>query len=213
MDPEFYPLDAFKRLLSLWWLLALTGILGGIVGFAFHRLNPPMYESQAIYQASLDFTQADQFIKPNDLSLSQYDEDIALAAIQGALIEVQPAAVAAANKEGIPLTLIQLSANATIEREHAFWMVRYRNRDAKVAQKVLSLWTDEATQAMHTFQKDGRMKNYVFFELISSASLPAQPTYYRTNQVVLAGGLAGLVLGILLAGLTNKSGRKASQVQ
>jgi hypothetical protein len=206
MESEFYPLDALKRLMRLWWLLALTGILGGLVGFGFHRLNRPVYESQAVYQASLDFTQASQFIKPNDLSLSQYDEDIALEAVHAALLEVQPAVAAAANKQGISLPLNQFMTNSTVEREHAFWMVRYRNTDPKVAQEVVSLWTNTATQAMQAYQKDGRMKQYVFFELVSPASLPSQPTYFRTNQVVLAGGLAGLVIGILLTNLPFKAG-------
>jgi uncharacterized protein involved in exopolysaccharide biosynthesis len=208
MDPEFYPLDAFRRLMRLWWLLALTGILGGIAGFAFHRLNPPMYESQAVYHASLDFTQANQFIKPNDLSLSQYDEDIALEAVHAALLEVQPLVIAAVNKQDITLSRNQFISNATVEREHAFWKVRFRNSDPKTAQAVVSIWTDEATQAMRTYQQDGRMKNYVFFELVSSASMPAKPTYLLTNQVVLAGGLAGLVIGILLTSIPGKTGRK-----
>lgn len=200
METEFIPLDVFKRVMRLWWLVSLTGVLGGLFGFAFHRLFPPLYDSQVIYHASLDFTQASQFIKPNDLTLSQYDEDLALEAVRAALIEVRPVVLENINKS-TRMSWDDFSQNGSIERNHAFWIVHFRNREAKVAQQVLALWTDEATKAMHLYQQDGRMKSYVFFELISQASLPASPVYYRTNQVVLAGGLIGLIAGILLSNL------------
>ncbi len=205
MATEFIPLDAFKHVMRVWWLVALAGILGGIIGFAYNRTHPPLFESQAIYQASLDFTQAVKFLKPNVLSLSQYDEDLALEAVHSALLVVEPVVVAQAKKEGISLTAEILVANALVERQHAFWMVRYRDVNPQTAQKVVSIWTDEATQAMHIYQQDGRMKPYVFFELVSPASLPTQPLYNHTNQVVLAGGLAGLIIGLLLTNLPIKA--------
>ena len=205
MAVEFIPLDVFKRVMKVWWLVALAGILGGIIGFAFNRMHPPLFESQAIYQASLDFTQAGKLLKPNNLTLSQYDEDLALEAVHSALLEVELAAVTRANKEGISLTAETFNANAVVERQHAFWMVRYRDVNPQTAQKVVSIWTDEATKAMRTYQQDGRMKPYVFFELVSPASLPIQPLYNRTNQVVLAGGVAGLIIGLLLTNLPIKA--------
>jgi hypothetical protein len=201
MDKEFVPLDAFIRAMRLWWLVALLGILGGVSGFVFHRLRPPLYESQAVYHASLDFNQAGQFIKPNDLSLSQYDEDLALEAVHAALIAVEPLVITGIQQQNINLDLDTLQKNSIIERDHAYWKIRFRHTDPIIAQKVVAMWTDAGTRVMGVFQKEGTMKPYVIYQLVSPASLPTQPTYLKTNQVVLAGGLIGLVAGILLTSL------------
>jgi uncharacterized protein involved in exopolysaccharide biosynthesis len=211
METEFIPLDALKRVLRLWWVVAAAVIIGGAVGFVFHRLHPPLYESTATYHVNLNFNQADQFVKPGDIKASQYNEDMALSAVKAALVEVEPAVIADANQANITLSDDTFGANNNIARLQAFWEISFRSRDPKIAQKVVALWTDEATKAMYVYQQDGRMKTYVYFELINKASLPARPTYYGTNQMVLAGGLVGLVIGILLASLPFSRRQGAAQ--
>lgn len=196
---EFVPLEAFKRVMKRWWLPAVLCILGGLAGFLFNRLHPPQYESQAVYHVNLDFTQADQYIKPNDLSLSQYDEDIALEAVHAALIAAEPLVVSRLQQQGISIDLETLKKESIIERDHAYWQVGFKAADPQTAQKVMAAWTVEGTQMMDALRKDGTIKSYVIYKLVSEASLPTQPLYNRTNQVVLAGGLIGLIAGILLA--------------
>jgi len=198
MDQDVIPLDFLKRALRLWWLVAAAGIFGGLVGLGVHRLRPPLYQSEAVYLAEFDLQQLE------GIPFSEYDEDLALAAIQAAFLEVRPQVVKDALQAGIILDLPGFARQSSIERLHAFWMVRFRHTDPVVAQQVVSLWLVRGDAKLADYQVDKRIKPYVRFSRVSLADLPSQPLYYGTSALVMAGCLAGLAVGILLTGVWDK---------
>ncbi len=204
-NEEFVPFNQFSRLTRLWWVVVVLTVIGGAAGLIIHQLKPPVYEAQAVFMASIDFNKIDftQVNKdsPTPYQFSQYDEDISLAMVEASLREVAPQAAAFAQQNGIPGDASSLLAQATIEREHAYWEIRYRNTDPVLAQKVVNFWAQTAFSAMKVKSSSGQIPGYIIFDLIQLADLPQRPAYFGTNSLVLAGGVIGLVAGLLAINL------------
>jgi capsular polysaccharide biosynthesis protein len=198
---EFSPLDEFYRLFRTWWLIAICMLLGVLAAFVFHINNPPLYEATTTIMATIDL-QTFPFHNVRE-DLIQYNEDMALGTVEGALRspEVTQALFFAAQTQGVPLDSITLAQQSTIERKHAIWEVRYRDSDPITAQTVVNLWMEIGTQAMHTWQTDGRMPAFVILEDPTPAYLPAEPIAYQLSNLLLAGSAAGFILGVMITAL------------
>lgn len=210
MTLEPRPSDFLTTALRWWWVLALAAILGGAGGFVFERLQPPLYEASAAINGNLVFDSIGACVPtpaappanaptPTPFSLTQYDEDMALAVIQDSLIEAMPQAAALAGMD--QPTFLQ---NAVIERKHNLWEVRFRHANAQTAQQVTNAWLHLGLQRLEEKQASGRVRPYVAFTLQEEASLPVAPTYYRTNLLVLSGTLIGLLAGVLFLSFRSK---------
>jgi uncharacterized protein involved in exopolysaccharide biosynthesis len=195
---EFTPLDEFSHLFRYWWLLAVCMLLGGLAAFLFHKANPPLYEATAIITAIIDMETFP--FKDVREDLIQYNEDMALGTVEGALrsAEVIQALVSDAQAQGIPLDANILAKASTIERKHAIWEVRYRSSDPVMAQTVANRWMEIGYEAMQTWQSDGRMPAFVILETPTPAYLPTEPIAYQLNSLLLAGIAAGLIVGVLV---------------
>jgi uncharacterized protein involved in exopolysaccharide biosynthesis len=204
-EAEFIPLDHIQKVFRLWWVVALTMILGGGLGFIFSRVNPPLYEAKAVFMASIDFNKIDFMHPPKPTpapyELTQYDEDISLAMIEASLRTVMPQVVSYAQQNNIPLDLASLLQQSTVERAHAYWEVRVRNANPVFAQEIANTWAQLAFTDLKTRQSNGKLPVYIFFDLNQLATLPDHPNYFQTNGLVLAGCIIGLVAGILITNL------------
>ncbi|HPH98195.1 MAG TPA: hypothetical protein PKW33_18700 [Anaerolineaceae bacterium] len=203
MTLEPRPSDLLTAALRWWWVLVLAAILGGAGGFVFERLQPPLYEARAAINGNLLFDSIGVCVPtpapppegaptPTPFSLTQYDEDMALAVIQDSLVEVMPQAAALANMD--QPTFLQ---NAIVERKHNLWEVRFRHADAQTAQQVTNAWLRLGLQRLEEKRASGRVRPYVTYSLQEEAALPTTPTYYRTNLLVLCGTLIGLLAGVV----------------
>jgi uncharacterized protein involved in exopolysaccharide biosynthesis len=195
---EFSPLDEFSHLFRTWWLIALFMLLGGLAAYLFHITNPPLYEATATIMATIDL-EVFPFEGVRE-DLIQYNEDLALGAIEGTLrsLEVTQALFTAAQSYGIPLDTLTLAKASTIERKHAIWELRYRSSDPATAQTVVNLWMEIGYQTMQTWQSDGRIAAFVILEDPTPAYLPAEPVAYQLSNLLLAGSAAGFLLGVLI---------------
>ena len=200
MNQEIIALDEFIRTLKLWWLVALSVILGGASGFAFRYVTLPDYESKATFQVTVDFTNSE--LNQNKLApVRIYDEDQAMQAIQVAFMQAIPQVIQYAQGLNIPLDENNFSQNSSIERMLALWEIRFLYKDAVIAQKIVNEWVQQSLNILQQKKQDGTLKPYLSYELVNKASLPARPAYYQTNQLVLAGSIIGLVIGIILTSL------------
>lgn len=202
---EFTPLDEFIKLFRRWWLISLCILLGALAAYIFHRSNPPLYEATATLMATIDL---DTFpFQDVRMDLIQYNEDMALAAVEGVLRspEVTQALFTAAQSQSISLSAEELTRSSTIERKHAIWEVRFRSTDPAVAQQVVNIWIQLGYESMLAWQSDGRIASFVIFEAPTPASLPETPIAYALNNLLLAGSMAGFFLGILFSIATIKS--------
>lgn len=208
MNTEFILVQKIQCTIRLWWVVALAGIVGSLLGYSAHWLMPPLYEAKATYLANIDL-QKIQFVVPTTMpgitptpyEITQYDEDMALASLQTVLIEVRPEAAAAAQAKGLPVTLQNLIDRGVIERYQDTWELRFRDADPTVAQEVTNLWAQLAFNKMGAYQASGKIGPYLVFELSSLAPLPQRPIYFAVNSLIMAGCLLGLVVGIILTNL------------
>jgi hypothetical protein len=202
---EFVPLEQFYQMQRNWWIVILLAILGGLGGFIFSRFKPPVYEAQAVFLASIDFNKIN-FLHPPaptpaPYKLTQYDEDLSLQMVETALLQVVPQVVEFAQQNQAALGANSLLSQSTIERKNAFWEVRVRSTDPISAQKITNYWAQQGFALLKEWQQAGKMPVYVFFDLVQMANLPDRPAYLGTNTLVFAGGMMGLIAGILAANL------------
>ncbi len=207
---EFSPLDEFYRLFRYWWLITIFMVLGGLVAFGFHKSKPPLYEAITTIMATIDL-QTFPFHNVRE-DLIQYNEDMALGTVEGALRspEVTQSLFIAAQEKGISLDASLLAQRSTIERKHAIWELRYRDPDPSTAQTVVNLWMEIGYQVMQTWHADGRMPGFVILEDPTPAYLPAKTIAYQISNLLLAGGAAGFILGLMLTALVTRPKSKPS---
>jgi uncharacterized protein involved in exopolysaccharide biosynthesis len=208
---EFSPHAYFARVMKTWWLVLLATFLGGVFGFVFFHLHPPVYEATATYFVTLDLTRFPKLGVREDLI--QYNEDMALGTTQGALIstEVLKELISQAHNLGQNLTEKKLLADTTIERKLDTWELRYRSRDPAIAQTIVNIWAELGYQAMLSWQASGTTPAYVVFQPPTLAPLPDHPILYGRNNLMLAGALVGLIIGILVSALMQPVPKKSRQ--
>ncbi len=209
---EFIPLDHFNRIIKLWWLVSLLAIIGGLTGLIITRIKPPLYEAQAVFTASIDFNKVNFMHPPSPTpvpyQLTQYDEDISLAVVDSSLREVVPQVVTFAQQNGLSVDADGLTNMSSIERKHAFWELHFRYTDPVLVQKIVNYWAQLGFSNLQAKQKAGQLPAYIFVELTQLAEVPKKPTYFQTDSFVLAGGMIGLVIGIVAVNLPiNKKGK------
>ena len=207
---EFSPYNYFIRLIDFWWVVALATFIGGLFGFIFFQLNPPIYEATATYTVTIDLETFPIQDFPQDML--QYNEDMALNTTKSILLspEVRQQVVTSVNEQGISLTPEELVKNYTIERKHDIWELRYRSENPQDAQTIANTWADLGYQAMLASQQAGKMPAYVVFEAPSLATTPQEPVIYDRNRLIIAGAVIGFILGVLTTSLVSRSPRRIS---
>ena len=208
---EFSPYEVFNHILSLWWIVALTTIIGGALGFVFFHLHPAEYEATATYLVSIDLNRFPfQGVRED---LIQYNEDMAVNTTQDALLS-NPVLNAVLNQlrtQGISLTIADLLQNYTIERKLEVWELRYRSHVPRDAQTIVNTWVQIGYQAMVSWQSTGKAPAFVVFQPPALAAIPTRPVFYGRNNLMLAGAVMGLVLGIVITPLINRGKPQSSQ--
>ena len=202
---EFSPGVYLTRVMNIWWLVLLTTFLGGLFGFIFFHLHPPVYEPTATYFVTLDLYRFP--IQGVREDLIQYNEDMALNTTEGALVsmEVLNRVILQVKDIGQSLTVKDLLDGSTIERKHDIWELRYRNQDPAIAQSIVNTWAQVGYQAMLSWQAAGLAPDYLIFQPPTLALVPQQPVLYRQNNLMLAGALIGFMIGIIFSSLIHRN--------
>ena len=193
---EWIPMNYFERTIRLWWVVALCAFLGGAAGYLLHLTRPPLYEATATFQVIIDFS------KLGEQPLTQYDEDLALSVVEKILFynpTIHEKMQAEPDFQAAGLDYFEWARNIRLERQHAFWKLRFRHADPAVAQTLVNRWAELGYQEMLAWEDAGKVHNYLVFSPPTLADLPQEPVVYGRNQMVLAGCLIGFIIGILLA--------------
>jgi capsular polysaccharide biosynthesis protein len=163
---EFSPYETFMHAYRYLWLVVLLTILGGLAGFLFHRLQPPVYEASAVIELNIDLTQSD-FAQVHPLTELEQDQAISAAMAVIASQAVLERVVIAAQAQDIQLDEISLvlGKNVFLERKHANQILRVRHTRPESAAQIANLWSDQAYQALveaHTHATRARfLKEYL----------------------------------------------------
>jgi hypothetical protein len=201
---ELVPLDHFYLFIRYWWVVVVTTIIGGVAGFLFSRTHTPLYEASATFYVNVDLN------KVKEPPLPLHDEDMALSMIQGALFHPQVVEnLAQELKKSDPqMDTAKLLDNYTFERKNAFWELRYRDPDPRLAQEIVSLWAEKGYQEYLSQKDDGTIPSYVISTEPLISGTPEKPIIYPPNQLILAGSVLGFVVSLLIVELKANPGKK-----
>lgn len=195
---ELNPIRMINSIIKYWWIPAVAIILGGVIGFIFSTFHKPVYEATAQFYVTLDLN------KFGDRVITDYEEDMALSGTIAILTsdQVTQEIDKASQAQNLKVNMATLfSKDYTLERDHAFWYLRYRNTDPHTAQKFVNLWAQTGYQAMLDWQSKNMIVDYVKFSAPKLARLPIAPLEYSRKMFILAGALIGLVTGVILSNL------------
>lgn len=146
MTDDFSPLDSFQHAARRWWLVVLITLCGGLLGWGFHRLRPPVYETKAVFTVGLDFSQFEAFTFDQD----RYQEDHMIGALEG-LMFAPPVAqklLASLESRGIPAAAVVGGKTIFVERQQSQIFLRVRNENPETAALIANLWAEEAYAAL-----------------------------------------------------------------
>lgn len=201
MRDGFNPVDTLNHLLREWWKIVLIAVLGGLLGFAVSFFRPAKYQAEAIFHASIDFTEINyenmvgEYGDP--LIWTQFEEDLALQVVQRMLLNWLNSTYEYALTLDPTLSKETFEQDYQIERYLGNWFLRYRHKDPQVAQAIVNYWAERGLLALENAKKTGKAESFVIVDLVSLADLPQSPVYHQQNKLVLAGTAAGLFIGIL----------------
>lgn len=131
-------LDLLKTISARWYVLAAGMVVGGLLGWGATFILTPIYESDAVFYVSIDYTQTG--------ALTDVEEDQAMRGV-GDLIfsdEITTATLEQLKSEGIKLSKDEFYDDAIFEREEFRWAIRYRDADPALACQVVSAWANQA---------------------------------------------------------------------
>lgn len=135
-------LKQYRRFVHYWWLLVLVMVSGGIAGWVFHRLKPPVYEAIAPIQITVDFNQTG--------NITPYNLDQAVGVVKAIYYSeaVLQQVVREAQIAGIPINVDHLLDSVTLERMGETWNLRVRQVNAHNAALLAELWRKAGFSAL-----------------------------------------------------------------
>lgn len=248
MAVSFSPREKALNVLTFWWVVAVSAIIGGLIGLTIFAIKKPVYESQVTLTMGINFARTG--------ILEQYDKDLALGTAAGVIysIDVMQQVVEAAQHKDIAVDVDTLMASGIMERRASQWTLRVRAGDPEQAAFLANTWIDFGIQALDTAYLHaltaGSLQDYIdsletcmeqvavnavvpicpyssiselqaelnaastqlFIEKQASRNLFPEMTYqvdqravpmekpvlYGRNNLVVAGLLIGLLIGIVL---------------
>ena len=94
--------------------------------------------------------------------------------------------------------MAEFERDSQISRYQAKWFLRYRHANPEVAQQIVNYWVNLGLEDLKVAQAEGEAESFVIVDLTREAALPAKPVYQLRGTLVMAGALAGIVIGVLV---------------
>jgi hypothetical protein len=142
---DFSPQDAFDRTLRFWWVVAITMVIGGLLGWSLSFLFPPVFEAIANYQVKLDEEAllAQMVSQKPDAELDYITREKYLSPVELMFYkkEIRDDLAEQAQIAGLNYSPDQFNvSDFNLDRRGWSWAVVVRNRDAETAAKLANLW-------------------------------------------------------------------------
>lgn len=150
------PRAIFERLLRFWWVLSLAMILGAMLGWAFSRTHPPVYEATAYYRASVDEQALIKLLgldPQTELDFLTVNTYLTPLADLFYLPDIRDQVIAALQEEDITLAPGDFNTrNFILDRRGFLWFVTARDSDPDRAVKMVDIWLQTVDHRAHEFQ-------------------------------------------------------------
>jgi capsular polysaccharide biosynthesis protein len=139
---EYSPLDTFQNILNRWWLIVLLALIGGGVGWVFHRMQPPTYEARAVLTAIIDYTQT--------APLTEYDHDQTIGIVMAVVLskDVVDETIIKAQNQQVPVQGLEYGSTIFLERKHSVLELIVRDANPQNAAALANLWAETAYKSL-----------------------------------------------------------------
>ncbi len=138
-QPSFDLLDLIREVSSRWLLMAALMILGGVGGLLVSQWRPAVYESNAAFGVTIDYTQTG--------ALSDVQEDQAMRGVGSVLLSdalIEETLQQLNDQDGSDLGEEEFRSNAFADRGDFRWVIRYRDSDPDRAFRIANIWAESA---------------------------------------------------------------------
>lgn len=144
-------LDLIKYAGSRWYMLVIGMIVGGLAGMGAVSLLPELYESNAVFNVTIDYTQTG--------ALSDVEEDQAMRGVGDIIFsdEIVSGTLAALEEQGMLLSKDEFYDDAIFDREEFRWAIRYRDANPQTAFIVVEAWSLEADRVLQEALEHARL--------------------------------------------------------
>ncbi len=143
---DISPLEIIQRILRYWWIPAAGLFLGGLIGWGFTRLHPPVYEATATYQVTIDeqllLTEGEVTTDMLPLDFNHQNPFYSPAAD---VFSTAAANLAAGSQP------VQLS-DFSLDRRGTRWMAAVRSTDPVNAARLANQWVTDADAGIRQAQ-------------------------------------------------------------
>ena len=144
-------LDLIKYCASRWYVIVIAMIVGGLAGLGAVSFLPVVYESNAVFNVTIDYTQTG--------ALSDVEEDQAMRGVGDIIFsdEIVSGTLAELGEQGMQLSKDEFYDDAIFDREEFRWAIRYRDADPETAFAVLEAWSMEADGVLQEALEHARL--------------------------------------------------------
>jgi len=195
------PVSSFNNLIQNWWKIIIFAAIGGILGLAMSYVLPPWYEAEAIFSATIDFTEINfKNLKGSvgePVVWTQYEEDLVLQVVERMLLKVRNDVIRYARTLDPALEIKEYRNSYQIERYLSMWYLRYRHEDPEIAQAIVNFWAEKGYDQLIAAKENDQAESFVIVDLVSIAEKPTSPLYQNRGTLILAGTVIGLLAGII----------------
>lgn len=144
-------LDLLKTVTTRWYWLVTAMIIGGLLGWGVSTLKKPIYEANAVFTVTIDYTQTG--------ALTDVEEDQAMRGVGDIIFsdEVVSATLAALQQKGLELSRDEFFDDAVFDREEFRWAIRYRDESPEIALQVITAWQEQADRILKSSLEHARL--------------------------------------------------------
>jgi hypothetical protein len=167
MTENYSPKDFFEKMLRYWFYIPIAMVIGGLVGLIINGFIPPIYEAQAKFLVTIDYTRTGY--------LSDIQEDQAMRGI-GSLIGsdfILKKTIDVVNSIYPDISFSDIKEKARLERGEFEWFIRIRDNNPQIASDLVNYWAEQANDVVqealnHSFEAER------LFQLLDSYELCLQ---------------------------------------
>jgi hypothetical protein len=156
---EFTPLEIFEYTWQRWWLVVALILAGGLFGYAFQFVQPPIYEAAASFVVTINFTETG--------NLTQFEEDHAVGAAGNLMLSIVVIDQVLLDVQALGLDLDEADLREIffLERRQERWDLIVRHRDPETAAALANIWAERSHEALVQAYGHARQAHYYQYYL------------------------------------------------
>lgn len=162
MVEDISPRDSLEHALHYWWVIALSMVIGGLVGWGIARFSSPVYEARAGYRVTLDDDAVLAKAQKTNPAAELTYELRAPYLTPVALVFYAPEVRAAVEKQALADGLVFpedgfRNGQLALDQRRSDWTIIVRHSNSESAAKLANLWVSTADGHLREARKQAAL--------------------------------------------------------